>query len=93
MTSDVRAPREEDRAQVVELLRSSLNFNQAWVDGRGATMPLENHRSVYEGGRIVATAAGIGFRQWLGYMDRDDPAAPQLARLFAGSDPWCPFFF
>jgi predicted acetyltransferase len=29
----------------------------------------------------------------LGYIGRDDPAAGTLERLFAGADPWCPFFF
>ena len=29
----------------------------------------------------------------LGHLDRNDPAVPVLERLFAGPDPWCPFFF
>lgn len=66
MTPDVRTPAEEDREQLVDLLRTSLNLTRAWAADRGPTMPLENHRSVYEGDRIIATAAGIGFRQWFG---------------------------
>ena len=69
MTPDIRTPPEEDRAQVVELLRASLNFTRAWAADRGASMPLESHRSVYEGDRIVATAAGYRFRQWFGGCD------------------------
>ena len=29
----------------------------------------------------------------LGYLDPVDPATGALERLFAGADPWCPFFF
>jgi predicted acetyltransferase len=29
----------------------------------------------------------------LGHMDADDPAVEALAAMFAGPDPWCPFFF
>jgi predicted acetyltransferase len=29
----------------------------------------------------------------LGYLDADDPSVELLTRLFAGPDPWCPFFF
>ena len=29
----------------------------------------------------------------LGYLSPSDPAVPALALLFAGPDPWCPFFF
>jgi predicted acetyltransferase len=29
----------------------------------------------------------------LGYFDADDPSVELLSRLFAGPDPWCPFFF
>ena len=28
-----------------------------------------------------------------GYLDADDPAVEALAAMFAGPDPWCPFFF
>jgi predicted acetyltransferase len=29
----------------------------------------------------------------LGHLDADDPAIDGLTAMFAGSDPWCPFFF
>jgi predicted acetyltransferase len=29
----------------------------------------------------------------LGHLVADDPAVDLLSRLFAGPDPWCPFFF
>jgi predicted acetyltransferase len=69
MTADIRTPPEEDRHQVVELLRASLNFPRDWVEARGPTMPLEDYRCAYRGDRIVAVAAGYRFRQWFGGCD------------------------
>ncbi|MGZ8579115.1 MAG: sterol carrier protein domain-containing protein, partial [Actinomycetota bacterium] len=28
-----------------------------------------------------------------GYLDADDPAVETFGDVFAGPDPWCPFFF
>ena len=64
MTAVVRTPTEDDRSQVIGVLRTSLNFTQTWADAVR-----------------------------LGYLDPGDPATGALERLFAGSDPWCPFFF
>lgn len=69
MTAVVRTPPEEDRAQIVELLRASLNFTQAWAEDRGPVMSLADYRCAYEGDRIVAAAAGFRFRQWFGGHD------------------------
>jgi GNAT superfamily N-acetyltransferase len=151
MTPVVRTPMEDDRSQVIDVLRASLNFSKAWADARGPTMPLSDHRCAYDGDRVVAVAAAHRFRQWfggrdlnmsgiyavatlpehratgmasaavlqilrearesgvhltalypavlrpyrvrLGYLDPGDPATGALERLFAGADPWCPFFF
>lgn len=69
MTAVIRTPDEEDRPQVVELLRTSLNFTRAWAEDRGPTMPLADYRCAFEGDRIVAAAAGYRFRQWFGGRD------------------------
>jgi predicted acetyltransferase len=66
MTADIRAPAEEDREQVIDLLRTSLNFTRAWAEDRGSTMPLPDYRCAYEDDRVVATAAGHRLRQWFG---------------------------
>ncbi len=69
MTMDIRTPAEEDREQLVDVLRTSLNFTRAWADDRGPVMPLPDYRCAYVDGRIVATAAGFRFRQWFGGRD------------------------
>ncbi len=69
MTTDIRTPAEEDREQLVDVLRTSLNFTRAWADDRGPVMPLPDYRCAYVDGRIVATAAGFRFRQWFGGRD------------------------
>ena len=69
MTAEIRTPSEDDRAQVIDVLRTSLNFPRSWAEERGATTPLADYRCAYEGGRIVATAAGYRFRQWFGGRD------------------------
>jgi hypothetical protein len=43
--------------------------------------------SIFSGYLAPRDAARIGF------MDADDPAVVALAAMFAGPDPWCPFFF
>ena len=69
MTTDIRTPAEEDREQLVDVLRTSLNFTRAWADDRGPVMPLPDYRCAYVDGRIVAAAAGFRFRQWFGGRD------------------------
>ncbi len=69
MTPDIRTPAEEHREQVVDLLRTSLNFTHAWAEDRGPTMPLPDYRCAFEDDRIVAAAAGYRFRQWFGGRD------------------------
>lgn len=67
--TDVRTPPEEDRDQVVEVLRVSLNFPAIWIEHRGPTLPLEDIRCVYEGDRVVATASEYHLRQWFAGCD------------------------
>jgi len=69
MTADIRTPGEDDRAQVIDVLRTSLNFPRSWAEERGPTMPLADYRCAYDGDRIVTTAAGFRFRQWFGGRD------------------------
>ncbi len=69
MTFDIRTPDEDDRAQVIDVLRTSLNFPRSWAEERGSTTPLADYRCAYEDDRIVATAAGYRFRQWFGGRD------------------------
>lgn len=69
MTTVIRTPIEEDRTQVVDLLRTSLNFTRAWAEDRGPTMPLSDYRCAYEDGRVVAAASGYRFRQWFAGHD------------------------
>jgi hypothetical protein len=44
MTPVVRTPAEDDRSQVIDVLRASLNFRKAWADARGPEMPLSDYR-------------------------------------------------
>jgi predicted acetyltransferase len=69
MTADIRTPSEDDRAQVIDVLRTSLNFPRSWAEERGSTTQLADYRCAYEGGRLVATAAAYRFRQWFGGRD------------------------
>ena len=69
MTVDVRTPGENDRTQLIDVLRTSLNFPRSWAEDRGPIMPISDYRCAYDGDRIVATAAGYRFRQWFGGRD------------------------
>src|SRR2546427_4948696 len=66
VTADVRTPLAEDRAQVVDVLRTALNFSAAWANERSHALPLQDFRCVYAGDRVVATAAELRFHQWFG---------------------------
>ena len=72
MTAEIRTPSEDERTQVIDVLRTSLNFPRSWAEERGATTPLADYRCAYVDGRIVATAAGYRFRQWFGGRDLID---------------------
>ena len=69
MTADIRIPSEEDRAQVIDVLRTSLNF-----PGRGRRSAGRPRRSRTIDARTRATASSrprprTGFRQWFGGHD------------------------
>jgi len=81
MTPDVRTPTETDREQVVDVLRTSLNFPSTWVESRAPLMPMEDYRCVYEGDRILATAAEHRFRQWFGGRDLESSGVYGVATL------------
>ena len=69
MTADIRIPSEEDRDQVLDLLRTSLNFPRDWTEARGPLLPLDDFRCGYVDGRVVAAAAAFSLRQWFGGRD------------------------
>lgn len=81
MTPDVHAPVEADRGQIVDVLRTSLNFPSAWVESRAPLMPLEDYRCVYDDDRILATAAEHRFRQWFGGRDLESSGIYGVATL------------
>jgi predicted acetyltransferase len=66
MTIDIRTPAEEDRDQVADVLRTSLNFSKSWLERRASALPLEELRCAYDGGRVLATAGAFRFHQWFG---------------------------
>lgn len=66
MAPDVRTPTEDDRQAMLDVMRVSLNFPDAWAAQRGPLLPIENFRCAYENGVLKATAAGHRFTQWIG---------------------------
>ena len=69
MTVEIRTPDEEDRDQVADVLRTSLNFSKAWRERRAAALPLQDLRCAYDGGRVLATAGAHRLHQWFGGRD------------------------
>jgi predicted acetyltransferase len=63
---DIRTPVEADRDAIVDVMRVSLNFSEAWVAHRSRILDLERFRCAYEDGAVAATAAGHRFVQWFG---------------------------
>ncbi len=63
---EVRVPVEDDREAIVDVMRVSLNFSDAWMAHRGPLLDLDRFRCAYEDGVLKATAAGHRFRQWFG---------------------------
>ena len=81
MTPVVRTPTEDDRSQVIDVLRASLNFPKAWADARGPEMSLSDYRCAYDGDRVVSVAAAYRFRQWFGGRDLDMSGIYAVATL------------
>jgi predicted acetyltransferase len=63
---DIRTPVEADRDAIVDVMRVSLNFSDAWVAHRSRLFDLGAFRCAYEDGVVKATAAGHRFVQWFG---------------------------
>jgi predicted acetyltransferase len=63
---ELRQPEEGDRADMVDVLRVSLNLPHRWIEERGAKLKPEQFLCAYDGDRVVATSAARAFRQWFG---------------------------
>jgi predicted acetyltransferase len=63
---DIRPPTEDERDQVISVLRASINLPQANLEERGPMIPLAEVRCAVDGDRLVSVAAGRSFRQWFG---------------------------
>jgi predicted acetyltransferase len=66
MPAEIRIPREEDREDIARLLSTSLNFPLERAMARKDTFNLNDLRSAYVDGRLVANAAEFKFTQWFG---------------------------
>ena len=63
---EIRPPTEDERDQVVSVLRASINLPHAMLEERAPKIPLHEIRCAVEGGRLVSLAAGRSFTQWFG---------------------------
>jgi predicted acetyltransferase len=63
---EIRPPTEDERDQVVSVLRASINLPHAMLEERAPKIPLHEIRCAVEGDRVVSLAAGRSFRQWFG---------------------------
>jgi predicted acetyltransferase len=63
---EIRPPTEDERDQVVSVLRASLNLPRANLEERGPMIPLSELRCALDGDRVVSVAGGRSFRQWFG---------------------------
>jgi predicted acetyltransferase len=63
---DIRPPTEDERDQVISVLRASINLPQANLEERGPMIPLAEVRCAVDGDCLVSVAAGRSFRQWFG---------------------------
>jgi predicted acetyltransferase len=66
MSVEVRAPREDERNLIGEALSTSLNVPRERTRIGDPLRPIEDFRCVFDGDRMVATAADFRFRTWLG---------------------------
>jgi predicted acetyltransferase len=63
---ELRRPGEDDRDQVAQLLRVSMNLERGFVEHRAPRMKLDHFLCAYEGTRMVATTAARPYTQWFG---------------------------
>lgn len=66
MSPEICVPAESDREQIAHVLSTSLNLSLERALARAPTFPLQDFRCVYDGDRIVTTAAELHFLQWFG---------------------------
>ena len=71
MTSDVITPGDEQRDELVALMRVAFNLGSGSAAERAAWLPMEKMRCVLDGDRIVAAAGARAFRQWWGGRELD----------------------
>ena len=64
--TEIVTPTEEQREEVFDVLRTSLNIGPTHRDERIAWLPIEQLLGAIDHGRVVATAAARDFRQWFG---------------------------
>lgn len=63
--AEIRAPAEQERERVAEVLATSLNFPRARAVARSHLYELDDMRVAVSGDDIVATAGEFSFEQWL----------------------------
>lgn len=63
---EIRAPREEDRPRIVDLMRISFNAPPAWIRHIAPTLRLDRFLAAFEDGQVVAMADAWDLKQWFG---------------------------
>ena len=64
--TEIGTPTEDDRDQVANVLRVSLNLGHGFIEHRAAKLPLERFRCAFDGKRVLGVAAERRFRQRFG---------------------------
>ena len=62
--AEIRAPAEQERERVAEVLATSLNFPRERAVARAHLYQLDDMRVAVAGDDIVATAGQFSFEQW-----------------------------
>jgi predicted acetyltransferase len=65
-TAEIRAPAEEERERIADVLATSLNFSRERALARSHLYELDDMRVAVVGDDIVATAGELRFDQWFG---------------------------
>ena len=79
--TEIRAPRDDERERVAEVLATSLNFSRERSVARSHLYPLDDMRCAVVGGEIVATSGEFRFAQWFGGKALDCSAVWGVATL------------
>lgn len=79
--AEIRAPVEDERERIAEVLATSLNFSRERSVARSHLYPLEDMRCALVDGEIVATAGEFRFAQWFGGRALDCSAVWGVATL------------